>query len=172
MVLAGRRVLTMAMNVIGTAVIARVLGVDSFGQLSSALAAYWLAASVGDFGFSLVLGRDLAADPDGRGRMLRASFQVGLLWSLVPAGALVALAIASGVSTTRGLVLLVLAPATVMGGLAGARQVFLALYRTRRLAAIDLTVNALQLVAIVLIAASRRGRGRGSGRAERLRDCE
>ncbi len=153
MVLAGRRVLTTAMGVIGTAIIARMLGVVSFGQLSAALAAYWLAASVSDFGFSLVLGRDLAAHPEGRGRMLRASFQVGVLWSLVPAGALVALAIASGVSTTRGLVLLVLAPAAVVGGLACARQVFLALYRTRRLAAIDLTVNALQLVAIVLIAA-------------------
>jgi O-antigen/teichoic acid export membrane protein len=153
MILAGRRVLTTAMSVIGTVIIARALGVASFGQLSSALAAYWLAASVSDFGFSLVLGRDLAAHPDGRGRMLRASFQVGVLWSLVPAAALVVLAVASGVTTTRGLVLLVLAPATAFGGLTGARQVFLALYRTRRLAAIDLTVNALQLVAIVLIAA-------------------
>ena len=75
MVLAGRRVIVQAMSVIGTAIIARALGVESFGQLSSALAAYWLAASASDFGFSLVLGRDLAAHPDGRGRLLRASFR-------------------------------------------------------------------------------------------------
>jgi O-antigen/teichoic acid export membrane protein len=85
--------------------------------------------------------------------MLRASFQVGVLWSLVPAAALVALSVASGITTTRGLVLLVLAPATACGGLTGARPVFLALYRTRRLATIDLAVNALQLIALVLIAA-------------------
>jgi len=153
MVLAGRRVIVQAMSMIGTAIIARALGVDSFGQLSSALAAYWLAASASDFGFSLVLGRDLAAHPDGRGRLLRASYRVGVLWSLAPAAALVVLSFASGVTSTRGLVLLVLAPSLVVGGLSGARQVFLALYETRRLAAIDLIVNAVQLGAIVVIAA-------------------
>jgi O-antigen/teichoic acid export membrane protein len=153
MVLAGRRVIVQAMSIIGTAIIARALGVESFGQLSSALAAYWLAASASDFGFSLVLGRDLALHPDGRGRLLRASFQVGVLWSLIPAAALVALSFASGVTSTRGLVLLVLAPSLAFGGLTGARQVFLALYRTGRLAAIDLTVNIAQLCGIVVVVA-------------------
>jgi O-antigen/teichoic acid export membrane protein len=153
MVLAGRRALVQGMSVVGTAIIARALGVESFGQLSSALAAYWLAAAATDFGFSLVLGRDLAAHPDGRGRLLRASFQVGVLWSVAPVAALVALAFASGITSTRGLVLLVLAPSLMGGGLTGGRQVFLALYRTRRLAAIDLSVNAVQLGAIVAVAA-------------------
>jgi O-antigen/teichoic acid export membrane protein len=153
MTLFGRRVLISAMTVTGTAVIARSLGAASFGQLSAALAAYWLAAGASDFGFSLVLGRDLAAEPERRGRLLRASIQVQGAWSLVPALTLVGLGIASGLGTPRGTALAVLAIAIALGGFDSARAVFLALYRTRTLAAIDLATNALQLGAMLAVAA-------------------
>ena len=65
---------------------------------------------------------------------------------------LAVLAVASGVTSTRGTILLVLAPSVAFGGLAGARQVFFVLYETRRLAVIDPTTNAIQLAATVLIA--------------------
>ena len=67
--LLGRRVLVTVMTAVGTAVVARALGAASFGQLSSAFAACWLAAAASDFGISLVLGRDLAAEPERRGRL-------------------------------------------------------------------------------------------------------
>jgi O-antigen/teichoic acid export membrane protein len=152
--LAARRVLVTGMSAVGTAVVARLLGVGSFGELSSALAAFWLAAALSDFGFGLVLGRDLAFDPPARGRLLRAALHVQVAWSLLPALALVALAGASGFTETRGLVLLVLAPAVAFDGLGGARQMFFVLYRTRQLAAIDIATNVVQLGAMVAVAAA------------------
>ena len=87
MTLAGRRVLITAMSAVGTAIVARLVGVADFGQLSSALAASFLAAAASDFGFSLVLSRDLATDVAARGRLLRAGVHVQVAWSLVPTAA-------------------------------------------------------------------------------------
>jgi O-antigen/teichoic acid export membrane protein len=152
-ILVGRRVAVMAMSAAGTAVVARLLDVASFGFLAAGLAAFWLASSLVDFGFGLLLGRDLAAHPDGRGRLLRAVLQVQVLWALVVTTIVVGLALASGAGSTRGLVILALAPAVATGGVASTRQVFIVLYRTRRLTAIDLTTNVAQLAGTVIVAA-------------------
>ena len=53
-----------------------------------------------------------------------------------------AVGLLDGVHTTRGGVLLALAPGIAAAGLGAGRQVFIALFRTRRLAAIDLVTNA------------------------------
>lgn len=147
-----RRLFVAAANIAGTAVVARRIGVGDFGQLSAALAASALAASVSDFGFSLVLGRELGAQPSARGRLLRAGMEVQLIWTLLPTFAVVLLAVASRPTSTRGLALLVLAPAVAAGGLTGARQLYIATYRIRRLALIDVATNVLQLLLVVPVA--------------------
>lgn len=152
--LTARRFLFTALSAAVTAVVARLLGVGEFGQLSSALAAYWLAAAASDFGFSLALGRELAARPEEQGRLLRAGVRLQVAVSVLPTLAMLGLAVASGPTSTRGLVLLVLAPSVACSGLGAARQAFLVHYRARRLAFLDLTTNVAQLGVTVAVAAA------------------
>ena len=149
--LAGRRGVVMVLTTISTAVVARALGVAEFGVLSSALAMYTLALAATDFGFSLVLGRDLAVDVADRSRLLRTAYQVQLAWAALVGLVVAGLGVISGLSETRGQLLVLLSVGVVTSGLAGGRQVYLALYRTRSLAAIDLTVNSLQVAATIAV---------------------
>lgn len=150
-VLVGRRIVLTVLGATATAVVARAVDTRSFGQLSSALAAMFIAAAVSDFGFSLVLGRRLASEPGREGSLLRATLQVQLAWTVLPAAGLIALAVLSGVTSTRGLAILVVTPAVLVGATAGSRQVFLARFRTGRLAAIDLTTGVAQFVGTVAV---------------------
>ena len=52
-----RRAVVTALSALSTAVVARKIGSNDFGQFSSALATFFLLMSASDLGFSLVLGR-------------------------------------------------------------------------------------------------------------------
>ena len=149
--LAGRRAVVMVLTATSTAVVARALGVAEFGLLSSALAMYMLALAATDFGFSLVLGRDLAVDAANRGRLLRTAYQVQLAWAALFGLVVAGLGVASGLGETRGQLLVLLAAGVVSSGLGAGRQVFLVLYRTRSLAAIDLTVSSVHVAATIAV---------------------
>ena len=149
--LAGRRAVVMVLTAISTAVVARALGVAEFGVLSSALAMYTLALAASDFGFSLVLGRDLAVDVVDRSRLLRTAYQVQLGWAALVALVLAGLGAVSGLGETRGQLLVLLSAGVVTSGLSGGRQVFLVLYRTRSLATIDLTVSSIHVIATIAV---------------------
>jgi O-antigen/teichoic acid export membrane protein len=151
--LAGRSALISVLGAGTTAIVARLLGVGSFGELSSALAAYALALAATDFGFSLVLGRELAVDPAGRGRLWRANCQVQGMWGGLLGVALLAMGLWAGLDSARGQALVVLALLPALGGLGAGRQVFLVLYRTRELAAIDLAANVAQAALVITVAA-------------------
>lgn len=155
--LAGRRVLIMAMTAVGTALVARFLGPSDFGQLASALAALTLANAAADFGFSLVLGRELSAAESDRGALLRAAVQAQTAWSFAVALVVVGLALWSGLDSVRGQAMLIFVPAIALSGLTGARQVFLVLYKTERLAFMDVTTNVLQVTAMIGVAAAGTG---------------
>jgi O-antigen/teichoic acid export membrane protein len=152
LVLTGRRAAAVVLTAAATAVIARALGASGFGELSAALAAYWLFVAVGDLGFSLLLGRDLAAHPERRERVLRTAVAIQLGWCSLLAAVLAGLGLAVGVDTARGGAMVVLAPALAAAGLGGVRQVFLVLFRTRALAGVDLGVLAVQLASAALAA--------------------
>jgi O-antigen/teichoic acid export membrane protein len=155
--LVGRRIALTAMTSVTTAVVARKLGVSEFGVLASALGAYYLALALVDLGFSLVLGRDLARHPETRGQLFRTALRVQGAWAGCIAAALVFLGLRTGIDTTRGGVLVVLAPGILASGLGAGRQVFLVLFRTRRLAAIDLITTAAASGLAVSLAASGAG---------------
>jgi O-antigen/teichoic acid export membrane protein len=108
-VLVVRRALVMILSAVSTVVIARILGVGDFGVLSAALTTYGLALAAADFGFSLVIGRDLAATPAGAGRLLRTAYRVQIAWSSLLTIAFLAVAVAAGLSDTRGQALAILA---------------------------------------------------------------
>lgn len=154
MLLAGRRVFIMVLLAVGTALVARFLGPAEFGQLSAALAVFALASAATDFGFSLVLGRELATDEAQRGRLLRAGVRAQTAWSLLITLIVAGIAVASGLDSLRGQILLILLPAVAISGLLGTRQVFLVLYRTQHLALIDVVTNVLQVGAMIAVAAS------------------
>src|SRR4051812_26355796 len=77
-----RRVLTTLLSGLSTAVVARLLGPDEYGQLASAIATWTLVLAASDFGFSLALGRDMALDVERRGRLMRAAFEMQGVLSL------------------------------------------------------------------------------------------
>lgn len=154
LLLIGRRVLVTGLSVVATSVAARMLGVDEFGQLSSALATFYLLLAVSDFGFGLVLARRLSQPGNDPGSVSRAGTQLQLGWACALCLGTVGLALAAGLDSVRGQVLLVLAPAVLSSGLVGLRQVFLVMHRLRPMAAIDLITTTAQFALAIVFAAS------------------
>ncbi|HWH94544.1 MAG TPA: oligosaccharide flippase family protein [Baekduia sp.] len=154
---AGRRIALLVISAIGTTLVTRFLGPNHYGQYASALATWTLLSAAADFGFSLVLARDLAGDRGQRPALLRAAYDVGSVWSVALTLVLVGLALASDISSPRGQTLLVLAPSVLTLGMTAGRQVFVALYRTRELVLIDLGIVAVQVLVQVAVAAAGAG---------------
>lgn len=152
--LVGRRVLVTGLSVLATSVTARMLGVDEFGQLSSALATFYLLLAVSDFGFGLVLARRLSQPGSDPGSVSRAGTQLQLVWACALGVVTLGLALAAGLASVRGQVLLVLVPAVVSSGLVGLRQVFLAMHQLRPMAAIDVTTTTAQFAVSIAFALS------------------
>jgi O-antigen/teichoic acid export membrane protein len=142
----------MAVSALSTAIVARQIGVGNFGVFASAQGVGMLLAGVADFGFSTVLARELASDPDGRKPVMGTSVLVATAGGLIAALAVVAIAIASGPTSPRAIVLYIIAPSLVVTGMATYRQSFMVLYQTRRLTTIDVATNVAQAVLIILVA--------------------
>jgi O-antigen/teichoic acid export membrane protein len=155
--LVGRRVALTAITSLTTAIVARKIGISEFGSLASALGAYYLALAVVDLGFGLVLSRDFARRPEARSQLLSTAFRVQGAWATLIAFALVALGLLAGAHTTRGGVLLALAPGILAAGLGAGRQVFIAAFSTRKLAALDLATNAVASTGAITLALSGAG---------------
>ena len=143
-----RRAVITGLSALSTAVVARKIGSNDFGQFSSALATFFLLMSASDLGFSLVLGRELAVQPEQQGPLTRAALQVMGAWAGVLTALTVAMVLAIGLTSTRGIVLLWMTPAVATAGLTGVRQVFLVTYRTKKLALVD-TITNLGATAVI-----------------------
>jgi O-antigen/teichoic acid export membrane protein len=152
MLLLLRRVLIIGISALSTAIVARRIGAGSFGVLASAQGLVFLLQGIADFGFSLVLARELASVPDKGKSLVGASVVVATTTGALTTLVLVAIALASGPSSERGTVLLILAPGLALTGIGTVRQSFLVLYRTRRLATIDVATNVVQSVATIAVA--------------------
>jgi O-antigen/teichoic acid export membrane protein len=142
----------MAVSALSTVIVARQIGVGSFGIFASAQGVGMLLAGIADFGFSTVLARELASDPDRRKPVMGASLMVATTSGLIAALAIVAIGVASGPTSPRSIVLYIMAPGLVVTGMATYRQSFLVLYRTRILTTIDVSTNVAQAVLIILVA--------------------
>jgi O-antigen/teichoic acid export membrane protein len=153
-ILAGRRVIVMAITAVSTAVTARYLGPSDFGEYSSAIAVLMLLIAMTDFGFSLVLGRDMVRPGADQGELLRTGVQLqatlGGLFTIIA----VAIGVASGLDTTRGQVICLLAPLLILAGLGPYRQIYLIRFRVRVLAIVDITTNVVTAIAVVVAAAA------------------
>ena len=154
-----RRAVVTALSALSTAVVARKIGSNDFGQFSSALATFFLLMSASDLGFSLVLGRELAVQPEQQGPLTRAALQVMGAWAGVLTALTVAMVVAIGLTSTRGIVLLWMTPAVATAGLTGVRQIFLVTYQTRKLALVDTMTNLAATAVICAVAVAGLGVG-------------
>lgn len=145
-----RQVVGTGMLAVAVAVVARSLGAGSFGVYAGGTAAYYLALAVTDLGFGVVSAREMAAHPEAQPRLLASTIQVQMLWSGAVGIAFLALGLITG--GTRGGVMVVLAPAVVIGGFGVARQVFAVRYRAAPLILVDISTTALQAGAMVALA--------------------
>jgi O-antigen/teichoic acid export membrane protein len=147
-----RRAVVTGLSALSTAIVARKIGSNDFGQFSSALATFFLLTSASDLGFSLVLGRELAVQPAEQGPLTRGALQIMTAWAGVLAALTVVIVLAVGLTTTRGIVLLSMTPAVATAGLTGIRQIFLVTYQTRRMALVDTMTNLAATAVICAVA--------------------
>ena len=152
--LAGRRFVLMALSGLTAAAITRILGPTTYGSYGAAIATWTLVGAAADFGFSLVLSRDLARDAGSHRSMIRAAYQVAFMWSVPLALLLAGLAVVAGPTTPRGLSMLVLAPSVVAFAFLPARTIFMVLYRTREMVMIDVGVAVVQSAGMITVAAA------------------
>jgi O-antigen/teichoic acid export membrane protein len=147
--------LTTLLSGLSAIAITRLLGPSNYGQYATAIATWSVLGAGADFGFTLMLARDMARAETGRHRpMLRSAYEVGLMWSLALAIVLVGLAVSAGPTSTRGIELLLLAPSMAINGLNPARAFFEITYETRKLLIIDVSILVVQVITMVVLAAS------------------
>jgi O-antigen/teichoic acid export membrane protein len=147
-----RRVLIVAVSAVSTVFVARRIGVGGFGTFASAQALRGLLAGIADFGFSIVLSREMASDPPGRGKVMGVSLRVATVSGILSALILVVIGLASGPTSRYAVVLYILAPTLVVTGVSTFRQIYLVMYRVRDLAYIDIATNLAQSALIIAVA--------------------
>lgn len=145
-----RQVVGTGLQAVTVVVLARALGASNLGLYASGTAAYYLAGAFTELGFGLVLAREMAKHPGAQGRLLRSTMHVQLMWSTVIAVGLACLGLITG--GVRGEVMLVLAPAVLIGGLSSARQVFTVRYLAGPLIKVDISTATLQAVLLSSLA--------------------
>ena len=146
-----RQAVSMGAGAVTTAVVARILGPTTYGYYAGGLAAFQLALAVCDIGFSLVASREMAQNPDGRADLLRSVVRVASIWTCVVACGLVTVAFATGVGP-RGEVMLALAPAVLVAGVAPARQIFYVTFDMGKLLVVDVVSSLVQAAAMITVA--------------------
>ena len=150
-----RNIILAVLMAVTAAIVARFLGATNFGLYAGGTAAFNLALGLTDFGFTMVLTREMARRPGDQGRLLRATIQIQVIWSTVIALGLIALALVIG--GTRGDVMLVLSPGLALAGLGASRQIFAVRYRAMPLLIVDLSTAALQAMIMIALAVTHSG---------------
>ncbi len=148
---------TTMLGAVTTIAITRLLGPTGYGVYGSAVAVSVVLGASADFGFQTVLARDMAESPVGQRTLLRAAHEVATVWSAILAAVMIVMALAAGLSTQRGLAILILAPSMVFNGLNPSRVIFIVNYQTFRLARISVICLLLQTCATITLAAAHLG---------------
>jgi O-antigen/teichoic acid export membrane protein len=142
------------LSALSTIAITRLLGPTGYGVYGSAVATSALLGAMADFGFGMMLSRDMAEDSARHRPLLRSAYEVASGWSLILALAMVVMAIAAPITSPRGAALLVLAPSMAFNGLNPARIFFVVTYRTRQLVRLDVLTTLAQVIVTVIVAAA------------------
>jgi len=145
-----RQLLTTGSLALTAAVVARCLGPHDFGLYAGGTAAFTLCLGFCDFGFGLVLVRELSRRPQDQVRLMGAGLSAQLGWSTLLSGALAGLGIAAG--GTRGLVMMIMAPGVAFSGLAVSRQIFSVRFRAMPLLVMDISTTLAQCAIMVGLA--------------------
>ena len=116
-----------------------------------------MLGAAADFGFSMMLSRDLGQSSDTHRPLLRSAYQVASVWSAILALVMVAIAFSDSLSSQRGQALLVLSPAMAFNGLNPARAIFLVRFETRRMILTDTVVGIFQATLCMAAAAANFG---------------
>jgi O-antigen/teichoic acid export membrane protein len=141
------------LSAISTIAVTRLLGPSGYGVYGSAVAVAAVLGAFSDFGFSIMLMRDMADDAGLHRPLLRSAYEVSSAWSGALALAMIVMAFTAPIGSERGIALLVLAPSMLFNGLNPARVFFYVTYRTGTLVRIDLIVAACQMAAAIAVAA-------------------
>jgi O-antigen/teichoic acid export membrane protein len=145
-----RQLLSTAMLALTAATVARCLGPHGFGVFSGGTAAYGLAGSATDLGFSLYLVRELSSRPGDEGPLMGTAVQAQLSWTVVPTVGLLVLGLIAG--GARGAVMLALCPAIALSGLGVSRQIFSVRFRATPLLVLDVATTVLQCLIMIGLA--------------------
>lgn len=145
-----RQVLTAGAMAFTAAVVARCLGPRGFGLYAGGTAAFNLTLSLCDFGFSLTLVRELSKRSEDSESLMGVGLAAQMGWSC----ALTAILATTGILTggTRGLIMVVLAPALALSGMAVSRQIFTVRFRPVPLLLMDISTTLLQCAVMLGLA--------------------
>ena len=141
------------LSALSTIAITRLLGPSGYGVYGSAVAASAVLGAMADFGFGMMLSRDMADQGANHRLLLRSAYEVAGSWSLVLALVMVVMAITAPLGSERGMALLILAPAMAFNGLNPGRVFFVVTYRTGTLVKIDVLTMLAQVLISSLVAA-------------------
>jgi O-antigen/teichoic acid export membrane protein len=144
-----RQVLTTGALAFTAIAVARFLGPRSFGLYVGGTAAFGLSLGLCDLGFSLVLVRELAKRPNEAGRLMGTALRAQVAWCIVLTVFLCVLGIIAG--GTRGLVMLIMAPALTFSGLAVSRSIFSVRFRALPLLVMDVSTTLLQCAVMLVL---------------------
>jgi O-antigen/teichoic acid export membrane protein len=148
-----RRFGILAMSFFSTIVITRKLGPEGYGDLQASLATWGLLLAMCDFGISMALVREMAKNPEEQSALLRATYRVQTLWSIVIAIAMVALGLfAFPGASTHAKILLILAPSVLFSALSSGKSIFRVRYEIGYTVMVDLITTALQVILSVVVA--------------------
>lgn len=147
-----RRVLSLVIAAATTVAIARSVSAVAFGVYGAALSAAQLIAGTSDFGFSLLLGRDLSSENASAPLLLSTAVQLQMIVAVLLTTLVTVLALTSGITSTRGEVLIVLTPMVLTSGRVATRQYFVARFEVAFLSIVDVLTGVLAGVGSVAAA--------------------
>lgn len=150
--LVASRLSVQVVSAISTAVVARSISVEDFGNLNAGLAVFYLATAFCDWGFGLALARRLGSGSSRDGSVVRSVARLQNAWSGFVAVLAVAYVAVSGWNEPRMRVLLILTPAIAATGVSLYRQVLVANDKTRLIVIPGLLINFASAVATVTLA--------------------
>jgi O-antigen/teichoic acid export membrane protein len=139
-------------SAVATAVVARSISVEDFGNLNGGLAIFYLATALCDWGFGLSLARRLGRGSSRDGSVVRSVARLQNAWSGFVTVLVVAYAAISGWSEPRMRVLLILTPAIAATGVSVYRQVLIANDKTKLIVLPGLLINFASAMTTVALA--------------------
>jgi len=139
-------------SALSTAVVARSIAVEDFGNLNAGLAIFYLTTALCDWGFGLSLARRLGQGDSRDGIVVRSIARLQTVWSGCVACCAVLYAIFSGWNEPRMRILLVLAPAIAATGVSVYRQVLIANGKTHQIVIPGLIFNFGAATATIILA--------------------